>query len=76
MITTFNFSVLYTERCALKIKQFDSYEKVKLFVGEFTLLHLNNTDDNCIDAIFNGAPIEVGPNVSMILLEYPADFVE
>ncbi len=61
-----NFTVLYTEHCSLKMRQFDSYEKAKLFVGEFTLLYINNTDDNCIDAILSGAPIVTAPSIEVI----------
>lgn len=54
------YTLLYVEDCISKLKVFDSLEALERFVGVFTLRHLNNTDDNWIDATIDGRPTSFG----------------
>ena len=59
-----SYYVLYTEKCSPKILRFEKKTEALKFIGNFTLKHLTNRDDNWIDSFIFGKIIasEVVPN--------------
>lgn len=55
-----SFHLLYNEGCSPTLRSFDSDEQRKMFIAEFTLKHLHNTEDNWVDLVFDGEIVNKG----------------
>jgi hypothetical protein len=57
------YTLLYTENANIKLRTFESIEKLQLFAGQFTIANMDNTDDNAIEGVIQGSPVLIHPSV-------------
>lgn len=60
------FWAFYTEGGSLMLRKFDTREELETWVGCFTLAHLTNPVDNCIEFTFYGELTDVGAGVNLV----------
>ncbi len=58
-------TLVYTEKASLKIRVFNSKNKLSAFVGKFVLETLLNAEDNEILAVFSGYPAHYAAEIAV-----------